>query len=233
MRIQRFADLETISRTLADYFAKLAEGPDRFCVALSGGNTPKRFYELLSQRQSIDWTKVHLFLGDERWVPPADPHSNENMVLGALIDRISIPAGNVHAIYDPAGQEESAQRYDKVLHSFFAGTDSTFDLAVQGMGDDGHTASIFPMAGPTANSLPETRDWVVATTSPLPPAQRVSCTLECLAASKEVIFLVTGESKAERLKQVIDGDLRFPAAVLASRAKNVQWWVDEAAARLL
>ncbi|MFI5385088.1 MAG: 6-phosphogluconolactonase [Fimbriimonadales bacterium] len=238
MQIRRFPDLEALSWALVDYFANLVHPYDRFCVALSGGNTPKRFYELLSTREDIEWHKIHLFYGDERYVPPDDPRSNERMIREALVQCIDIPIENVHHIYDPDGWEESARRYNETLHRFFDERDYTFDLALQGMGDDGHTASIFPGVAGSAGILPacglEARDpvapWVITTQGPPESPERISCNLDCLAASKEVIFIVSGAEKAKRLEQVIDGDLRFPAAVLAAHAKNVHWWIDEAAA---
>jgi len=234
--VRRFADLEALSRSLVDNFADLAHSRSRFCVALSGGHTPKRFYELLSERGSIDWGKVHLFLGDERYVSPDDSRSNERMIRETLVGAIDISPANVHPVYDPEGWEESARRYSDLLHRFFDGQDHTFDLALQGMGDDGHTASIFPgrreLAAGIPGSLPAD-PWAIPTPGPPESPERISCTLDCLAASRQVIFLVDGEAKAQRLKQVLSGDLQFPAAVLASKAKHVQWWVDDAAASLL
>ncbi|HTQ09773.1 MAG TPA: 6-phosphogluconolactonase [Fimbriimonadaceae bacterium] len=249
--IRCFPDLEALSWTLVDHFANLVHPCDRFCVALSGGHTPRRFYQLLGTRQDIEWRKVHLFLGDERYVPPSDERSNEKMIKDELVRQIDIPLANSHWMYDEEGWEYSAKRYDRILHDFFDGRDHTFDLALQGMGDDGHTASIFPgsaefirLRGPSSagseghGALPEPDESgaptrVVTTQGPPESPERLSCTLDCLAASREVLFVVAGKDKAERLKQVIDGDLRYPAAALASKAKRVEWWIDEAAASKL
>jgi len=247
--IKRFPDLEALSWALADYFANLVHSHDRFCVALSGGHTPQRFYQLLDTRQDIEWHKIHLFIGDERYVHPSDPRSNERMIQEALVQCIDIPLENVHPVYCEEGWEASALRYDRLLHHFFDERDYTFDLALQGMGEDGHTASIFPgnwerragsrgqgPGGRERETGPGTLPpgpWVVPTNGPAGSPERISCTLECLAASREVLFVVDGEAKAERLKQVIDGDLQYPAALLAAKAANVQWWVDEAAASRL
>lgn len=224
--IRRFGDLEAMSQEAASYIAGLIRNADRFSIALSGGNTPKRLYGLLPD-QDIDWNKVHLFLGDERYVPPTDPRSNEKMIRETLVRHIDIPASNVYGMYDSAGWRESADRYDAILRSFFAGDSHTFDLALQGMGDDGHTASIFP-------GEPATYDdrWVITTDGPTESPQRISASLDCLAAADLVLFMVDGAAKASRLAQVIRGE-DYPSAVLAGKAKNVEWWVDDAAAREL
>jgi 6-phosphogluconolactonase len=223
VEINRFPDLEAMSWAMVNRFVEMAGVHDRFLVALSGGHTPQRFYLLVSTREDIDWARVHLFLGDDRYVPPDDPRSNELMIREALVQCIDIPIENVHWMYTNDGPEDTARLYEKVLHRYFEG-DTTFDLAIQGIGDDGHTASIFP-------DTPEPEPWrlVIPTISPFDPPQRVSCTLNCLAASKEVIFMVSGESKAQILKEVLAGDPKYPSAVLAAHAKHVEWWVDEAA----
>lgn len=227
MTIRRFPDLEAMSIAASEHVASQVRGVDRFAIALSGGHTPERLYELLGERGDIDWSHVHLLFGDDRYVPPDDPRSNEGMIRERLIDHIDIPSENVQAMYSAVGWQESADRYETILRSFFAGRDYTFDLAIQGMGDDGHTASIFPGTPP-----PPPGRWVVATEGPTVARERVSATLDCLAASREVIFLVTGESKAERLREIKDG-AHYPAGELARMARHVEWWVDEAAGRLI
>lgn len=227
MTIRRFPDLEAMSVAASDHIAGQIRGVDRFAIALSGGHTPERLYELLGRRSDIDWSHVHLLFGDDRYVPPDDPRSNERMVRERLIDHIDILPENVQAMYSDAGWQASADRYEAILRAFFAGRDYTFDLAIQGMGDDGHTASIFPGTPP-----PPPDRWVVATKGTAEAPERVSVTLDCLAASREVIFLVTGESKAERLREINDG-ADYPAGKLARMAKHVEWWVDEAAGRLI
>ncbi|HWA83998.1 MAG TPA: 6-phosphogluconolactonase [Fimbriimonadaceae bacterium] len=225
--IRRFADLEAMSRAASDHIAERIRGAGRFSIALSGGHTPSRLYELLGQRQDIDWSRVHLLFGDDRYVPPDDPRSNEGMVREKLVSRIEIPAANFLPMYSAAGWQESADRYDGLLREFFAGRPYTFDLALQGMGDDGHTASIFP-----GTPSPPPGRWVVATSGTKEAPERVSVTLDCLAASKEVLFLVAGESKAERLREIMDG-ADYPAGELVRKAAYVEWWVDEAAGRLI
>jgi 6-phosphogluconolactonase len=244
--VRVFPDREALSWAVARFFAdrapKIGEptkvGAPSFCVALSGGSTPQRAYELLSSKGQIDWSRVHLFLGDERYVVPSSPLSNERMVLEALVGSVDIPTENVHPIYSPDGLKESADRYEELLRSFFTG-DSTFDLALQGLGEDGHTASLFP------GFHAEPGRWVVAvpdghsvTAAGLDHMEsgapgRITLTLDCLAAAREVVFVVSGESKAEILRDVLAGNQRYPAAVLADRARDVNWWVDAAAASLM
>ncbi|HVT11383.1 MAG TPA: 6-phosphogluconolactonase [Fimbriimonadaceae bacterium] len=225
--IRRFPDLEAMSRAASDHIAERIRQAERFSIALSGGHTPGRLYELLGQRGDIDWSRVHLFFGDDRYVPPDDPRSNEKLVRDKLVSHIDIPAENFVPMYSAAGWQESAERYERILRGFFAGRPYTFDLALQGMGDDGHTASIFPGTPPTPSGR-----WVVATAGTEEAPERVSLTLDCLAASREVIFLVAGESKAERLREIMDG-ADYPAGELARKSAHAEWWVDEAAGRLV
>lgn len=233
--VRRFADLEEMSLAVAELFVELSAGGDPFCASLCGGSTPKRSYELITARPEIDWNGVHLFLGDERYVPPDDPRSNERMIRESLVDRVDIPPSQFHTIYRPEGWQESAADYDRELHRLLS-RQQTFGLSLQGMGDDGHTASIFPGSAAFKAEFAGQESWAVASQGTPDAPQRVSVTLGCLAASSKIVFLVSGESKAEPLQRVFtepDAHLRYPAAYLASQAKSVEWWVDEMSGRLI
>jgi 6-phosphogluconolactonase len=214
----------------------------RFTLALAGGSTPEKAYRLLAQPQragSIDWSKTHLFFGDERFVPHDDPRSNYGMARRALLRSAPIPAQQVFPIpTDLATPQESAAAYARVLATFFGvepGKDvPRFDLILLGMGDDGHTASLFP--GKPA--LREQSAWVVATPPGVlpPPVDRVTLTFPVLNTAREVLFLVTGEKKAAPLRDVLEGaaDVTVhPAAGVRPREGTLTWLVDEAAAQLL
>jgi len=172
--------------------AILARG--EFHFALSGGTTPRAAYEHLAALE-VDFGKVHIWFGDERAVAPTDPDSNYHMAREALLSRITIPEDNVHRMRGEATDVEEAAR------EYAAGLPGVLDLALLGMGEDGHTASLFP--GSTA--LDETERRVLPVIGPKPPPQRLTLTLPVLRAARERMVLVTGAGKAEILKRVLVG----------------------------
>lgn len=165
-----------------------------FHFALSGGTTPRAAYEHLAALE-VDFGKVHIWFGDERAVAPTDPDSNYHMAREALLSRITIPEDNVHRMRGEATDVEEAAR------EYAAGLPGVLDLALLGMGEDGHTASLFP--GSTA--LDETERRVLPVIGPKPPPQRLTLTLPVLRAARERMVLVTGAGKAEILKRVLVG----------------------------
>ena len=226
MIVRVFSDLEALSHEAAQLFVQhVREAPGQFKVALAGGSTPKRLYELLAEapyRDSVDWSKVEVFFGDERWVPRTDPESNEGMARTALLDRVSIPADQVFPMYSGGDVQAGADAYEALLQEH-----APLDLVLLGMGDDGHTASLFP-------GIPElwVRDrLVVPTTSLKGVPQRLSMTVRALQASKLLLFLVSGANKAEPLKRALadDDSNRPPSGVIAKGAQQAFWFVDRAA----
>ena len=207
-----------------------------FCVALAGGNTPRRVYELLateSFKNRIDWSKVHLFFGDERAVPPDHPDSNYAMVFNTLISKIAIPASNVHPIPGEGDVNENARRYESHLKSFFTGQSwPRFDLVLLGMGEDGHTASLFP----NSEALNEASRWVVASRNEQLGQDRITLTIPVFIHARRVMFLVVGEKKAQRLKEVLrlqPTSPQLPAGRIKPIDGTFEWLVDAAAASLL
>jgi 6-phosphogluconolactonase len=229
-------DLETLSRSAADAFvaaarAALAER-GRFSVSLSGGSTPRKLYQLLATepyRDSIDWQRVHLFWGDERYVPYDDPLSNVRMVREALSDHVPIPPANLHPMpTGPADLEEAAHTYTRELHTFF-GEDLRFDLALMGMGADGHTASLFP--GDTALQV---RDRPVAVARPVSqPTARLTLTVPVFNRARTVLFLVAGADKADVLAEVLAGGHTYPSQWIVPDDGQLLWYIDRAAAARL
>lgn len=206
-------------------------------VALSGGSTPRPLYELLSTPSyatRIDWSRMHLFWGDERCVPPDDPDSNYRMVREALIDRVPLQPHNVHRIRGEAPPEQAAVAYERLLREFFGQGESparTFDLVLLGMGRDGHTASIFP----GSQAMTETRRWVMPVHVEKPREMwRVTLTAVVLNAAADVTFLVAGADKASRLRQVLQADAEprpvLPAQLVKPIRGALHWMVDAAAA---
>ena len=214
-----------------EYAQDAAENGGRFSVALAGGKTPKRLYELLASdefRDGVDWSRVHLFFGDERAVPPDHPESNYRMVVESLISKVSIPEENVSRILGEIEVEESALAYERKLRAYFAGLSwPRFDLVLLGMGNDGHVASLFP----NSEVLEEGNRWVVATRNPH-GQNRISLTIPAINHAARVLFLVTGSEKAATLARVVKNTApdRLPAQLIQGSA---EWFVDRAAASLL
>lgn len=207
-----------------------------FATALAGGSTPRRAYELLAgaeYRDQVDWSRVHLFFGDERMVAPDSVESNYRMINEALMSRVALPSQNVHRINGETTPQESAESYEAELKSFFGTTDwPRFDLVFLGMGDDGHTASLFP----GSDALKEKVRWVVATTHPQSQQARITLTLPVINRAARVTFLVTGEKKAAPLVHVLHGDAakeELPARKIRPVNGILEWLVDRSAASQL
>lgn len=204
-------------------------------LALSGGSTPRTLYRLLSSqfRDQIPWTKVHIFWGDERYVPPGDPQSNYRMARETLLDHVASPAGNVHPM--PTGVPDpdlAARDYEKTLRNYFSRDWPRFDLVLLGLGEEGHTASLFP----GSPALEETRRWVVAVKAPSEPPLRLTLTLPALTEAANIYFLVAGRNKAQALYHVLIGSpdpKSYPASGIRRAGGTVIWWVDREAAALV
>jgi 6-phosphogluconolactonase len=235
--VEIFDDLEALSDAAARLFTSAAthaiETNGRFTVALSGGGTPRRTYELLAEprfRDQIQWSHVHVFWGDERCVPPDDVRSNARMARIALLDHIPVPDEQVHpALWmdDPRG---SAADYEAVLRMCFEKVLPRFDLILLGMGEDGHTASLFP----ESPALQETQGWVAAVSSKDPP--RITLTYPVLNNASTVAFLVSGSNKADALRKVIEGSAGeepVPASRVHPTRGTLHFLVDRDAAALL
>jgi 6-phosphogluconolactonase len=178
----------------------------------------------------VAWERVHLFWGDERFLPPDDPRSNARMAREALVDRVPCPPANVHPI--PTGlpsSDTAARRYEDTLRAHFPGDQPAFDLVLLGLGDDAHTASIFPGSA----ALAATDRWVMAVTAPVEPVLRVTLTMQALTAAARLFVLVAGREKATALRRALDpasDPARFPAAALRRAGGRVTWWADRGAA---
>lgn len=202
----------------------------RFTIALAGGRTPKALYELLASdefAEKIDWSNVEIYFGDERTVPPDHPDSNYRMAKEALLDHVMIPRTNVHRMKGELEPEAAAIEYGKMLKDRF-GEDGGLDLVLLGMGDDGHTASLFP----ATEALKETTHRSVANFVPKLNTWRITLTAPFLNRSREVLVMVEGAGKASRVQEVIEGPEdpdRLPIQMIAPRSKYF-WLMDVAAA---
>jgi len=219
-----------------DYSNELRDMTERFSVALAGGNTPRQVYELLATerfKNRVEWSQVHLFFGDERCVPPEHPDSNYAMAYEALISRVPIPAKNVHRIPGESNPNEGALEYENELRAFFAGLAwPRFDLVLLGMGEDGHTASLFPDSA----ALKEMSRWVVATRNEQSRQERITLTVPVFNHARRIMVLVTGKKKAQRLKEVLrpePGSEQLPVQAITPIKGMLEWLVDADAASLL
>jgi 6-phosphogluconolactonase len=224
---------QAAAERFVDYSAASIADHGSFTVALAGGSTPRRAYELLGSdefKNRLDWPVVQLFFGDERMVPPDSPESNYRMVNDALLSRVSLPPQNVHRMNGEIAPQESAELYEAELKSFFATTAwPRFDLILLGMGDDGHTASLFP----GDEALNETAKWVVVTRHPQSGQARITLTLPVINQAARVVFLVTGKKKAAPLVRILHGDAaneELPARKVTPVNGVLEWLVDRSAA---
>ena len=229
-------DTAELSRQTAERFNQLVNqsvhGSGHFTVALSGGSTPKHLYSLLGSpgyKERLPWNHVHLFWGDERCVPPDHPESNFGMVKDALLSKIKIPAENIHRMAGECEPQAAAAEYEKHLQEFFgleSGALPRFDLVLLGIGEDGHTASLFP----GSKALNETKPLVVAPFVEKLNSYRLTLTLPVLNNGAEVWFQVTGASKADAVKKVLGGSSDLPAAKVQPTNGKLTWFITKDAA---
>jgi len=230
------ADINELSVRAAEATVRIvteaARGARRCSLVLSGGSTPRTLYRLLASQfdKKIPWAELHIFWGDERYVPLVDPTSNYRMAKEALLDHVPCPPANIHPMPTHVPSPDAAARhYEATLRGFFAGTRPCFDLVLLGVGTDGHTASLFP-GSPV---LAETTRWVRAASAPTDPPTRVTLTWPALIAASNIHVLVAGSNKADALRHVLDEspDPRvYPAARIRSAEGSVIWWADRDAA---
>ena len=235
--VRVFPDLEGLSRAAAEelltHARRAVERRGRFALALAGGRTPCRLYELLAReyREKMPWEHVHLFWGDERVVPPDHPESNYAMAYEALISQIKIPPENVHRVpveLDPP--ERAAEAYERDLQAFFEGETALFDVALLGVGADGHTASLFP----GAPALEECERWVRYVLAPSESSirRRITLTLPTLNRARAIFFLATGVEKRPIVQEILEypehGEPRCPAARVRPLERAI-WFLDAAA----
>jgi 6-phosphogluconolactonase len=237
--IQVYPDLESLSRAAADLLVMQANlavaARGRFSVALSGGATPRRTYELLaapSFKDQAPWDRVHVFWGDERCVPLNDPRSNARMAQDAWLDHVPIPRDQIHPMSCAGDPAAGARQYEAQVRKFFAGRPPRLDLVLLGLGDDGHTASLFP----GTPALEEREGWAAAVYLGKQNLDRVTLTAPLINQAAMVVFLVAGKSKAGVLQEVLHGPRdpgRLPAQLIQPQTGELLWLVDLAAAARL
>ena len=233
------ANYDELSRRAAQEFVRRAgeavQARGIFTVALSGGSTPKGLYTLLGSdpyRERVPWSKVHVFWSDERCVPPDHPDSNYRMTKMLLLNKVPIPEENIHRI--PAGQEDhnrAAVEYERTIRAFFhlrVGEMPRFDLILLGMGEDGHTASLFPWT----SVLEETNRIASSTYVDRLGEYRLTLTAQTINHAANVVFLISGESKSSILKEVLEGEYqpqRLPSQLIRPVNGRLLFIVNSAA----
>ncbi len=234
-----FADEEPLGRAAADLFLNLSReaiaSRGRFSAALSGGSTPRRLYELLGEkpyRDAIDWRRVHVFWVDERCVPRDHRESNFRLAFHTFLSIVPLPAENIHRIKGEEEPDRAAREYEDDVRRFF-GTSGmpSFDLIILGVGEDGHTASLFPDS-PLLNervrlAMPVRREKQAP--------DRVTLTLPVLNNAARVLVLATGEKKAEVVREILEGpgNTRRPAGLVRPVHGVLQWLIDKKAGQKL
>ncbi len=240
-----FDDPEAVARAAAARFGELARAAinarGQFAVALAGGSTPKRIYELLATEEfgaGMPWSHVHVFFGDERCVPHDHADSNYRMANEALLLHVQLPAANVHRMNGVGDATANARLYEDELRAFFDGEGKPqlewphLDLVMLGMGDDGHTASLFP----GTDALRETSAWVTSNWVEKFDTFRLTLSAPAINHAAHVMFIVTGASKADRLVEVLRGALdaqRLPSQLIRPVDGALEWFLDRAAATKL
>lgn len=229
---QIFETSEDVCVALADWIeekiAEVLESSDRFTFLLSGGSTPKRLYEILAEKKNIEWNKVHFFWGDERFVPISDDRNNAKMAYETLLSKVDVSKEHIHIFNTKLSIETAINQYDEILGQYFSG-EFSFDLSLLGMGDDGHTLSLFP----AGKLLTDNESRVASDDKPGEDIHRITLMPSIVNRSKYIVMLVTGKNKASMLKNVLELDPYYPVNLIQPVNGELIWFLDKDAAQLL
>lgn len=236
MQLHIQKDPTAVSHELAEWITRNIEttlqSRDQFTWVVTGGNSPKLLYELLAAapyRDRIDWSRLHIFWGDERAVPFNDSRNNARMTFEQLLSHVPVVKEQVHIMQTDISPEASAEAYEKMLHGYFDEAGPTFDLVLNGMGDDGHTLSLFPGTA----VIHETSAWVKAFFLQAQDMYRITLTAPLVNRAHKVAFLTFGANKAHALQEVLKGARnvdQYPSQIIQPASGELHWFVDEAAA---
>lgn len=228
-----------VLRELADYFVATAKraiaAQDRFTVALSGGSSPKKLYELLASeayKDQLDWTKVYFFFGDERNVPHTDPQNNYLMAKTALFEPLHIDATHTFPVDTSLPPVQAATAYTKAINQHFGSEPARFDLVLLGLGDNSHTASLFPHTPVLHDDSVGVKEVYVEELQ----ADRITLTAPLINQAQAIAFLVFGEDKAEAVKHILEDPRNieeYPAQLIQPASGETHWFLDAAAASKL
>lgn len=237
MEIRIFKTGAELNQSFTEWFKKIVAEKEKVTIALSGGSTPKSLFDYWARlpAQEIDWTRIKFFWGDERCVPPTHAESNYKMTKEHLFDFLQVPQGNIYRIFGENDPANEAKRYGETLKQELATVNGipSFDIMMLGMGDDGHTASIFPHQ----IDLWHSGELCITATHPVSGQNRVSVSGKVINAARNVVFLVTGAQKADKVAEIINhpeqAAKKYPAALVQPDSGNLLWFLDEQAAQRL
>ncbi len=239
MKFHIFDKEQELIMAFADYFIEKAQkyisDKGLFNVVLAGGSSPKKVYELLASpgfRDKIDWGKVNFFFGDERYVPANDSQNNALMVEKTLFSPLQISKAQIFKVDTSLPPKESAEKYMQTITAHFKRKPIHFDLILLGLGDNAHTASLFPFTDVLYEKMPSVKAVYLKEDGVF----RITMTAPLINQAKHIAYLVFGENKAEAVLQVIKGDdnpEQFPAQLISPENGDMHWFLDKKAARFL
>lgn len=236
MKLHVSKDMEELSKYAADwlvnYIKEVLSKHDRFTIALSGGNTPKKLYQLLASdeyKNKISWKQLHIFWGDERYVPFTDERNNAKMAFDELLSHVPVHEHHIHIMQTDIDPESSAKKYENLLHNYFDKQLYTFDLVLLGLGDNSHTLSLFPGYD---DIIFEKETWVRSFYLEEQNMYRITLTPPVVNNAGRVAFLVSGNDKANALQHVISGKNdsdHYPARIIQPLNGELYWLADQPA----
>lgn len=239
MKLHIYDNKEIMSENLAHWIIKQVadtlKDQEFFSLVLSGGETPKLLYQKLASekyRAKINWKRIHIFWGDERVVPFSDDRNNAKMAFDILLDHIDIPPGNIHIMRTDIEPNFAVKEYRKLLHTFFDSTEISFDLVLLGMGDDGHTLSLFP----GSPIIKEHTHWVNSVYNEAQKMFRITLMPKIVNRSSNIAFMVDGAKKAKILQQVLEGEYaptKLPSQIIKPVKGELHWFLDKAVSKEL
>jgi 6-phosphogluconolactonase len=237
MKLHIFENKEMLSDNLAQWICDLItntlKNQESFSLVLSGGGTPKLLYQKLASdkyRNQIAWSRINIFWGDERVVPYKDERNNAKMAFDILLDHVDIPATQVHIMRTDIEIKFAVEEYRKLLHTFFHSTTSSFDLVLLGMGDDGHTLSLFP----GSHIIDENIHWVNSVYNEKQEMYRITLMPVIVNKAANIAFMVDGSKKTKVLQQVLEGEFmpeKLPSQLIKPTPGELHWFLDEDAAK--
>ena len=237
MKLHIYKNPAKLSVELAQWLSDQVEevlSKQEFCtLVLSGGQTPKALFKKLATKEfqeKINWQKIHIFWSDERVVPFNDPRNNAKNAFDLLIDHIDIPASQVHIMRTDIEPNFAVDAYRTLLHQFFGNTSKTFDIVLLGMGDDGHTLSLFP----GSLIIEDHKHWVNSVYNPEQKMYRITLMPVLVNRAAKIAFMVEGSGKAAVLKEVLEGKYqptKLPAQIIKPTDGELHWFLDEAVAK--
>jgi 6-phosphogluconolactonase len=232
-----YPDLDTLLVGMADHVVACAKEAindhGRFSLVLSGGSSPKKLHELLTTeryRNQIDWTKVYFFFGDERYVPADHPDSNYLMAKKTLFDPLNIPSSQIFRMDTSLTPVDAAEGYEKAIATFFARKPERFDLIILGLGDDAHTASLFPGTSVLKEKAAGVRSLYIEKVK----MDRITLSAPLINKAHNVAFLVFGEGKADAVQRILEGERniqQYPGQLIKPSKGKLDWFMDESAAK--